>query len=146
MDKEKLIEKLKGKKTVTAMVLIAVAVMTIILFLFTDFFAIIFNNREYRAYKYAIECVEDELKFPNTATYPSFKDTKVEKSKYGAEIIVDLGTINSSNPGKSFNRAWDISGSGTCENALGMEINYSFLVTVVIDDDGDFWCYQCILD
>ena len=130
----------KDKKNVVTIIRTIVALVLIILFFSTDCSAMIFNNKEYKAYKYAIECVEDNLKFPSTATYPSFKKTDVRKSKYGAEII--LGSYTG---GKSFKYAWDISGNGTCENALGMELNYSFTVTVVEDEYG-FWCYKCIVN
>ena len=103
--------------------------------------AMVFNNKEYKVYKYALECVEDDLKFPSTATYPSFKNTELMKSKYGTEII-----IGSYTGGKSFEYAWDVSGSGTCENALGMKLNYNFTVTVVEDEYGDFWCYKCVIN
>lgn len=137
MDKEIL----KNKKAVIFIIPSIIALVLMVLFFATDCSAMVFNNKEYKAYKYAIECVEDELKFPDTATYPSFKDVKVRKSQYGSEII-----LNSYISGKSFEYAWDISGSGKTENALGMQLNYNFSVTVVKDELGDFWCYKCIVN
>ncbi len=133
-------EKFKNKKVMSIISSILVLVL-ILLFFSTDCSAMVFNNKEYKVYKYAIECVEDDLKFPSTATYPSFKNVEVKKSKYGTEII-----IGSYTGGKSFEYAWDVSGSGTCENALGMKLNYNFTVTVVEDEYGDFWCYKCIVN
>ena len=133
-------ETLKNKKTMSIISGILVLVL-IVLFFSTDCSAMIFNNKEYKVYKYAIECVEDDLKFPSTATYPSFKNTEIRKSIYGSEII-----IGSYTGGKSFEYAWDVSGSGTCENALGVELNYNFTITVVEDEYGDFWCYKCIVN
>ena len=130
----------KNKKAMSIISSILVLVL-IVLFFSTDCSAMVFNNKEYKVYKYALECVEDDLKFPSTATYPSFKNTELMKSKYGTEII-----IGSYTGGKSFEYAWDVSGSGTCENALGMKLNYNFTVTVVEDEYGDFWCYKCIIN
>ena len=129
------------KKKIISSILSVFCLLIVVLFFTTDLSARVFNNKEYNAYKYAIECVEDKLKFPNTATYPSFKETKIEKSKYGAAMILD-----SYSGGKSFEYAWDISGSGTCENALGMEINYNFIVTVVMSEYETFWCYKCTVN
>ena len=130
----------KNKKAISIISSILVLVL-IVLFFFSDCSAMIFNNKEYKVYKYALECVEDDLKFPSTATYPSFKNTELMKSKYGTEII-----IGSYTGGKSFKYAWDVSGCGTCENALGMKLNYNFTVTVVEDKYGDFWCYKCVIN
>ena len=130
----------KNKKAMSIISSILVLVL-IVLFFCTDCSAMVFNNKEYKVYKYALECVEDDLKFPSTATYPSFKNTELMKSKYGTEII-----IGSYAGGKSFEYAWDVSGSGTCENALGMKLNYNFTVTVVEDEYGDFWCYKCVIN
>lgn len=115
-----------------------VVLALIIVFFATDLSSMVFNHQEYTAYKYAMECVKDELAFPNTAKLPSFKKVTVSKSSYSSNII-----INSYQGGKSFDRAWDVSGSGKCENAMGMEMNLRFSVTVVLDDNGDFWCYKC---
>ena len=101
----------------------------------------IFDNDERKAYRFALECVEDKMKYPNTATFPSFSECRIEKSVYGADIILDSYV-----GGRSFEYAWDVSGGGTCENALGMTLNYSFTVTVVLDEYGDFWCYKCVID
>ena len=120
------------------------ALVLLVIFLATDLSSMIFNAKEYKAYKYAIECVQDELNYPDTATYPSFKESTVQKSKYGTEIILDSYKGNIS--GQSFDKAWDISGSGTCENALGMTLNYRFKVTVVLSESGTLWCYKCIIN
>ena len=101
----------------------------------------VLNNKEYKVYKYAIECVENELKFPSTATYPSFKNSKINKSKYSSEII-----IASYSGGRSFEYAWDVSGNGTCENTLRKKLNYNFIITVVEDKYGYFWCYKSIVN
>ena len=112
----------------------------IISFFATDLSAKIFNAKEYKVYEYAIECVEDELRFPNTAKYPSFKDCSISKSVYSSQIIIDSYVDNSE---KNMKYAWDVSGYGTCENAMGMTLNYSFTVTVVLSESGKFWCYKC---
>ena len=111
-----------------------ILIALIICFLTTDLSAKIFNAKEYKVYEYAIECVEDELRFPDTAEFPSFKDCVINKSIYSTEIIFG---------GKSMKYAWDVSGYGTCENAMGMTLNYSFSVTVVMSKSGEFWCYKC---
>ena len=137
---------LKNKKALSSIISTILALILIILFFSTDCLAMLFHNKEYKVYKYAIECVEDDLKFPNTATYPSFKDTQMTKSNYTTEIIIGSHSIGSPVGGKSIKYAWDVSGSGTCENALGMKLNYNFTVTVVEDENGDFWCYKCIVN
>ena len=129
------------KKKKSGIIGLIVCVFALIIFFATDCSAMVFKNKEYKAYKYAIECVEDRLKFPSEATYPSFKETTVKKSAHGADII--LGSYTG---GKSYKYAWDIRGNGTCENALGMEINYTFTATIVLDEYGDYWCYQCTIN
>ena len=123
------IEKLiKNKWAMTAIII------SIIIALIVIFSSGIFSNNEYDVYKYAIECVREDLYYPDTATYPSFNDSTIKKSDYTTELIIS---------GKNFEKAWDVSGSGTCENRLGMTINYRFTVTVVLDEYGKFWCYKC---
>lgn len=126
--------------TVFAPVLI---ISLIICFFATDLSAKIFNPQEYEVYEYAIKCVESELRFPNTAKYPSFRDCSINKSNHSTQIIVDKYKTNSSISNKSMKYAWDVSGYGTCENAMGMTLNYSFTVTVVLSESGEFWCYKC---
>ncbi len=133
--------KTNNNKMRSGIIGIILGVFALILFFATDCSAMVFNNREYKAYKYAIECVEDELKFPSEATYPSFRKTTIKKSEYSTAII--LGAWSG---GKSYKYAWDIRGNGTCENALGMEINYTFTATIVLDEYGDYWCYQCTIN
>ena len=105
----------------------------------------IFKNKEYKAYKYAVECVENELKYPDSATYPSFKKVSIKKSKSTTEIIISSFRENSGNKGKTVKEVWDITGTGKSENSFGMKLNYRFSVTVVLDESGDFWCYQCAI-
>ena len=85
------------------------------------------ENKGYMAYKYAMEQVKNELAYPNTAKLPSF--TKVSMQR-------NLPNVN----------RWDISGFGTCENALGMTVNFQFTVMVVVEKSGEIWCYECIVD
>lgn len=139
-DSENMLKKPPFYKDKKVMGIISGAVL-IVLFLvviFTDVIDIVFNSKEYNAYKYAIECVKEELRYPNTATYPSFKDCSIEKSEYFVDILIDSPS--------DFEKAWDISGSGTCENAIGMTMNYSFKVTVVLDEFGRYWSYKCVVN
>ena len=131
---------LKNKKVIGGIISLIVTITLVIVFFATDLSAMVFNNEEYKAYKYAIECVSDELRYPDSATYPSFKEVEIEKSSHTTSII-----IGSYTNGKSIKKAWDISGSGTCENALGMTMNYKFNATVVLDEYGDYWCYECYI-
>ena len=102
------------------------------------------RSTKYKVYKYAIQCVEDELKYPDSATYPSFSKTNVERDR---ELTIDLHVGHwSGNVKRSCEEAWVVRGSGTCENAFKMKMNYTFEVIVVIDDNGDFWCYECIIN
>ena len=129
-------KEMKLNKVVAIGLLVFIFLTTV----FASSCAMIFNNEEYRVYKFALECVEEDIKYPNTATFPSFNECTIEKSIYGTDII--LGEYSG---GGRFEYAWDVSGGGTCENALGMTLNYSFTVTVVLDEFGDFWCYKCDL-
>ena len=118
------------------------SIVLVVCFFATDLSAKIFNTDEYKAYEYAIECVEDKLKFPNTAEFPSFKECTIKKSVYSTQII--QYTYSYSNTGgKSMEYAWDVSGYGTCEDAMARKRNYSFTVTVVLSKSGDLWCYKC---
>ena len=115
----------------------------IICFFATDLSAKIFNPQEYEVYEYAIKCVESELRFPNTAKHPSFRDCSINKSNHSMQIIVDMCKFNSSIKNKSMKYAWDVSGYGTCEDAMCRTVNYSFTVTVVLSESGELWCYKC---
>ena len=115
----------------------------IICFFTSNLSAKIFNAEEYKVYEYAIECVEDELKFPSTADFPSFKDCSIGRSAYAFEIALETYKIGSAISPESVEKVWDVSGYGTCENALGMTLNLSFTVTVVMSESGEFWCYKC---
>ena len=127
-DSENMLKKPPFYKDKKVMGIISGAVL-IVLFLvviFTDVIDIVFNSKEYNAYKYAIECVKEELRYPNTATYPSFKDCSIEKSEYFVDILIDSPS--------------------DCENAIGMTMNYSFKVTVVLDEFGRYWSYKCVVN
>ena len=127
--------KINKKSILIALVLV---VALIVVFFATDLSDMVFSHKEYDAYKYAMECVKKELAYPETAKLPSYKNVAISKSSKTTEII-----LNKYKGGKSCKEAWDISGSGKCENALGMEMNMRFSVTVVLDDYGDYWCYEC---
>jgi len=119
-------------------------VLLLILVFATDFFEKTFSSQEYEVYEYAIECVKEELKFPDTADFPSFDDCSINKSAYSQQIITDIySTTNTGIGNKSMEYAWDVSGFFTVENALGMTLNRYFNVTVVLSDSGKFWCYKC---
>ena len=126
---------------VAGMIIMPIALIVMILFFTSDCFAMATNIEEAKVYRYALECVEDDLKYPHTATYPSFKETTIRKSVDSAKIILEQYQ-----GGKSCEYAWDVSGSGTCENALGMKVNYRFTVTVVMSKDGELWCYNCYIN
>lgn len=132
----------KRIKTILTPLLVLVL---IICFFATDLSARVFNAKEYKAYEYAIECVEKELSYPNTADFPSFKETTIKKSVYGTRIILDQYSTTGSN-GKTMKYAWDISGYFTYENKAGMTCNGAFSITVVLSDSGTLWCYRCDID
>jgi len=122
---------------------LVLVIALIICFCVTDLSAKLFNAEEYKVYEYAIECVKDELKYPNTSDLPSFKDCSVGRSAYASEIAVETYKIGSTISRESVKKVWDVSGYGSCENALSMTVNFSFTVTVVLSESGEFWCYKC---
>ena len=129
----------KGNKKKIIFILFPVVFLIFMLVFFaTDLSSMVLESDEYEVYKYAKECVLSELSYPKTAKISSFKESEIKLSDNSANVIVKAYSLN-----KTFGNAWEVSGSGQSENKLGMKVNFTFVVTIGVTENGEYWCYEC---
>lgn len=128
-------EKEQQKKKLQSILIVALVILLAIVFWTTDCSSKVLQHDRYDAYEFALKRVEERLKYPETAEFPSFKECTIENAyvsqfeRNGRVILVE--------------KSWEISGMGTVENQLGMTMNFRFSVVVLKDEYGMFECYSC---
>lgn len=125
-----------SKKRTISLVILAIAIIFIIVFIVVK---LSLPNIKHDVYDYAIECVDNKLGYPSSADFSSYKETTIEKTSKNTEIIAEAYRLN-----KTYDKAWEVSGDVTYKIG-GFVREQSFNVTVVLSQDGDFWCYECFL-
>ncbi len=103
-------------------------IFLVVIIVFGEFlFPFACKPQEYKVYKYAIECVEDNLRYPETAKLSSFAKSEIEKT-----FIL--------NP--TYFHAWEVTITGTAQNGLGIKGPIHYELVIYEDEYGDFECYQ----
>lgn len=127
------------KKRIIAVIAICATIVAIIMGLYMSNDISLPNSREYKAYKYAKECVKEELGV-DSAKFSSLGKVTIEKSQYSTDIKYLYQSYE-----VEVKDAFDISGNVTYNNSLGKKVTRKFTVTV-FKVDGFLKCYKCELE
>lgn len=127
------------KKRIIFMLLrIAVVITLIVVFIKADLFYKIFQPKDYKRYKFAIEQVEDNMNYYSDLDFCSFSKTTIEKNTSATtKLIIERPDIDNV-------KAYDVSGTVKVKNALGNKITRKFIVTIY-HDGFNYQCYECVI-